>query len=135
MKYGYARVSSQDQNLDRQIDALKAEGIRQIDIYSDKKSGKDLKRKGLTEVLERLQENDELVITSLDRLIKSLLDNCFKKSGLLIDSISILTFSFILLFLYYFSTILILLQCSSVVWRVCVSPIFITTGKRHRLRG
>ena len=33
MKYGYARVSSQDQNLDRQIDALKAEGIRQIDIY------------------------------------------------------------------------------------------------------
>ena len=48
MKYGYARVSSQDQNLDRQIDALKAEGIRQIDIYSDKKSGKDLKRKGLT---------------------------------------------------------------------------------------
>ncbi|MDD7286075.1 MAG: recombinase family protein [Succinivibrio sp.] len=71
MKYGYARVSSQDQNLDRQIDALKAEGIRQIDIYSDKKSGKDLKRKGLTEVLERLQENDELVITSLDRLSRN----------------------------------------------------------------
>ena len=71
MKYGYARVSSQDQNLDRQIDALKAEGIRQIDIYSDKKSGKDLKRKGLTEVLERLQENDELVISSLDRLSRN----------------------------------------------------------------
>ena len=71
MKYGYARVSSQDQNLDRQIDALKAEGIRQIDIYSDKRSGKDLKRKGLTEVLEKLQENDELVITSLDRLSRN----------------------------------------------------------------
>ena len=48
MKYGYARVSSRDQNLDRQIEQLKAAGIDERYIYLDKASGKDFDRKAFT---------------------------------------------------------------------------------------
>ena len=67
--YGYARVSSKDQNLDRQIEALKNYGINDRDIISDKQSGKDFNREGyitLKNIL--LRSNDTLVITELDRL-------------------------------------------------------------------
>ena len=44
MEYGYARVSSKDQNLGRQIAAFKAQGIKAQNVYCDKKSGKDFDR-------------------------------------------------------------------------------------------
>ncbi|MDL2293854.1 recombinase family protein [Ruminococcaceae bacterium OttesenSCG-928-D13] len=74
MTYGYARVSSTDQNLDRQIEALKAEGIDERHILCDKASGKDFDRKaynslvGTADTAPMLREGDLLIILSLDRL-------------------------------------------------------------------
>lgn len=70
--YGYARVSSKDQNLDRQIDQLKAAGVEKI--YQDKASGKSFNRKGWNALIgtenadPALQEGDLLVVVSLDRM-------------------------------------------------------------------
>ena len=67
--YGYARVSSQGQNLDRQVEALKERGIAERDIITDKKSGKDFSRQGYLSLKEHiLHEGDTLVIKELDRL-------------------------------------------------------------------
>ena len=66
--YGYARVSSRDQNLDRQIDALLEYGIPQRSIFADKASGKDFKRPRYKALMRKLQEGDVLVIKSIDRL-------------------------------------------------------------------
>ena len=74
MKYGYARVSSVDQNLDRQLEALRTEGIEERNIITDKQSGKDFDRKGYNSLVgtettaSLLREGDMLVILSLDRL-------------------------------------------------------------------
>lgn len=71
-KYGYARVSSLEQNLDRQIDALK-EYVPEENIVVDKQSGKDLERAGYQALKGRfgLRAGDELYITSLDRLSRT----------------------------------------------------------------
>lgn len=70
--YGYARVSTREQNLDRQIDALRECGVAERDIVSDKASGKDLERNGYLFLKERmLREGDTLVIKSLDRLSRN----------------------------------------------------------------
>ena len=66
--YGYARVSSAGQNLDRQLDALKSAGIEESRIFCDRKSGKDFDRPGWTKLERRLRKGDALVIPSLDRL-------------------------------------------------------------------
>ena len=66
--YGYARVSSAGQNLDRQLDALKSAGIEESRIFCDRKSGKDFDRPGWTKLERRLRKGDTLVIPSLDRL-------------------------------------------------------------------
>ena len=74
MKYGYARVSSRDQNLDRQIEQLKAAGIDERYIYLDKASGKDFDRKAFSTLVGTehtapvLRRGDTLVVLSLDRL-------------------------------------------------------------------
>lgn len=68
----YARVSTREQNLDRQIDALREYGVAERDIVSDKASGKDLERNGYLFLKERmLREGDTLVIKSLDRLSRN----------------------------------------------------------------
>ena len=73
--FGYARVSSTDQNLDRQIEALKPYITDQRYLYTDKASGKDFERKawkalvGTEETLPALQPGDLLVVLSLDRLV------------------------------------------------------------------
>jgi DNA invertase Pin-like site-specific DNA recombinase len=72
IKIGYARVSTGGQNLDRQMDALKAAGCRRV--FADKKSGKDTDRAELRTALEFMQPGDILVIPSLDRLSRSLRD-------------------------------------------------------------
>ena len=71
-KYGYARVSSAEQNLDRQIDALR-EYVPEENIVVDKQSGKDLERAGYQALKGRfgLRAGDELYITSLDRLSRT----------------------------------------------------------------
>jgi DNA invertase Pin-like site-specific DNA recombinase len=72
IKIGYARVSTGGQNLDRQMDALKAAGCRRV--FADKKSGKDTDRPELRTALEFMQPGDILVVPSLDRLSRSLQD-------------------------------------------------------------
>lgn len=75
MLIGYARVSSNDQNLDLQIDALKKIGCSRI--FSDKITGKRKSRPGLDHALSHLRADDTLVIWKLDRLdcsVKGLID-------------------------------------------------------------
>ena len=67
-KFGYARVSSKDQNEIRQILAFKEVGIDERDIYIDKKSGKDFEREQYQLLKSILREGDLLVIHSIDRL-------------------------------------------------------------------
>lgn len=66
--YGYARVSTQEQNEDRQMIALDAAGIPAANIFLDKQSGKDFNRPAYLKLLGELQEGDLLVIKSIDRL-------------------------------------------------------------------
>jgi len=74
-KFGYARVSSKTQNLDRQIIALKESGIDERDIVVDKESGKDFSRAGYLSLRNgMLRAGDTLVIKSLDRLSRNKTD-------------------------------------------------------------
>lgn len=72
--FGYARVSSRDQNLDRQLDQLRQVVPDERNIIIDKQSGKDFDRKGYNSLIGSehnsplLREGDLLIITSLDRL-------------------------------------------------------------------
>lgn len=66
--YGYARVSSRDQNLDRQLDALKAFGVEEGRIFCDHASGKDFDRPAYRTLIEGLGMGDVLVVSSIDRL-------------------------------------------------------------------
>lgn len=66
--YGYARISSTDQNEDRQMLALTEVGVTKRNIFLDKKSGKDFKRPQYQKMLKKLKENDLVYITSIDRL-------------------------------------------------------------------
>lgn len=68
MKYGYARVSSVDQNVARQIDALRSAGIEPDNIFIDKRSGKDFNRPAWKRLMRKLKSGDLLVVLSLDRL-------------------------------------------------------------------
>ena len=70
MKIGYARVSSDDQNLDLQRDALKKAGCQRI--YEEKESGGKTDRAEMTRMLEALRQGDTLVVWRLDRLGRSL---------------------------------------------------------------
>lgn len=66
--FGYCRVSSKEQNEERQIVAFKEYGIDERDIYIDKKSGKDFDREQYNVLKHILRKNDLLVIKSIDRL-------------------------------------------------------------------
>lgn len=66
MKFGYARVSKDDQNLDLQIDALIEYGVDEI--YKEKVTGRKQDRQQLTELLGKIRTGDTLVIWKLDRL-------------------------------------------------------------------
>ena len=66
--FGYARVSSREQNLDRQLDALAEFGLERGQIFSDKASGKDFNRPQWKRLMRRLRAGDVLVVKSIDRL-------------------------------------------------------------------
>ncbi len=66
--YGYVRVSTREQNEERQMIALAEFGVPEKNIYMDKQSGKDFERTGYKRLLRKLREGDTLVIKSIDRL-------------------------------------------------------------------
>lgn len=72
MIIGYARVSTDEQNLDAQLDALK--GVGALRIFSDKISGSLRKRPELDRLLDQLRDGDVIVVTKYDRLARSLRD-------------------------------------------------------------
>ena len=95
--YYYARVSSKEQNLDRQIEAFKALGADERDIITDKESGKDLNRTGYTALKNAmLRKGDTLVVKSLDRLSRNKTDiknelQFFKDNGIRLKVIDLPT--------------------------------------------
>ena len=68
MKIGYARVSTDYQNIQRQIDCLKDQGIEDRFIFMDKQSGKDFEREQYQFMKKTLREGDVLYLDALDRL-------------------------------------------------------------------
>lgn len=74
MRFGYARVSTNEQNYDLQLDALLKDGISQENIFTDKISTrkKSDERKGLNELYSKLREGDEIVVWRLDRFGRTL---------------------------------------------------------------
>ncbi len=90
MKIGYARVSTQDQKLELQLDALTSNGCEQV--FQEKKSGKNKERPELENMLGLLRSGDTVVVWKLDRLGRSLRDLIdlvaeFKKRG--VDFVSL----------------------------------------------
>lgn len=91
LNFGYIRVSTKDQNLDRQIDALLPYVSKDDDgnplIYQDKASGKDMEREGFKEMLRAMRKGDTLYVKSIDRIgrnkhqIKEHLER-FKQKGI-----------------------------------------------------
>ena len=69
MKYGYARVSTNEQDLANQLEQLKNAGAEKI--YSEKYTGTKRDRPKLDELLSILSEGDELIVAKLDRLSRS----------------------------------------------------------------
>lgn len=80
MRVGYARVSTQDQNLNRQLDQLRKEGCERI--VEEKVSGSRADRPELTKMLETIREGDVIVVTELSRLSRSVKE-LFKIVGII----------------------------------------------------
>ena len=74
--YGYVRVSTREQNEDRQIVALKEMGVPESNIYIDKLSGKDFNRPQYKKLLRKLDKNSVLFIKSIDRLGRNYRELC-----------------------------------------------------------
>lgn len=74
MKFGYVRTSTDQQNMELQIEAIKATGVDDRNIYSDKMSGSKRDRPQLNELLGKLRGGDTLVIWKFDRLARSMHD-------------------------------------------------------------
>lgn len=95
--YFYARVSSKEQNLDRQLAAFASLGASERDIITDKESGKDLNRSGYTALkTAMLRSGDTLVVKSLDRLSRNKADiknelQYFKEHGIRLKVIDLPT--------------------------------------------
>ncbi len=68
MIYGYIRVSTREQNEDRQLIAMNKAGVPPENIFADRQSGKDFNRMGYKRLLRRLKRDDLLYIKSIDRL-------------------------------------------------------------------
>ncbi|MBJ8080091.1 recombinase family protein [Bacillus cereus group sp. N14] len=96
INFGYIRVSTKEQNLDRQFTALQSYVTDEKYIYSDKASGKDMEREGFQNMLKAMRGGDTLYIKSIDRLgrnkqqIKDYLEY-FKKEGIRVKIIDLPT--------------------------------------------
>lgn len=93
MKFGYTRISTPDQQVNLQIDALLNYGIDKDNIFSDIVSGSKKERPQLNRLLDRLRPGDEVVVWRLDRLgrsIKDLLEliNDFNSKGIMFRSLT-----------------------------------------------
>ena len=66
--YGYIRVSTREQNEDRQVIALREVGVPERNVYIDKQSGKDFERPQYKKLLRKMKKDDLLYIKSIDRL-------------------------------------------------------------------
>lgn len=66
--YGYIRVSTREQNEDRQVRAMERFGVAPDDMFFDKQSGKDFARPGYRRLMQKIKPGDILVIKSIDRL-------------------------------------------------------------------
>ena len=66
--YGYARVSTKEQNMDRQIKALEEFGVPVKNIYKEKETGRDFERPAYKRLMRKLRVEDVLVVKSIDRL-------------------------------------------------------------------
>ena len=71
-KYAYIRVSTKEQNIDRQLVALKPYGIPEQNIYCDYQSGKDFDRPAYKKLLGKLKRGDLLIVKSIDRFLINL---------------------------------------------------------------
>lgn len=74
MKFVYRRVSSYDQNLDRQLQDKPFKDTEDYRVFSDKKSGKNFSREGWKDLVSRLHRGDEIYIHSLDRMGRNLVE-------------------------------------------------------------
>lgn len=72
--YGYARVSTQGQDLAEQRGALVNHGVMMPNLFTDKMTGRRMDRPGLTKLLAQLQPGDQVIVTKLDRLGRSTTD-------------------------------------------------------------
>ena len=68
MKYGYVRVSTKEQNIDRQLVEMYAQGLNDKTIFIDKQSGKDFERDEYQKLKKKLKSGDLLIIKSINRL-------------------------------------------------------------------
>lgn len=99
ISFGYVRVSTKEQNLDRQYEALKSYVTDEKYIYSDKASGKDMERDGFQNMLKAMRKGDTLYLKSIDRLgrnkqqIKEYLEY-FQKEGIRVKVIDLPTTMF-----------------------------------------
>lgn len=84
MKFGYARVSTNEQNLNLQLDALLGEGIENEHIYADKVTGSGSEREKLDELFKVLRKGDVLYVWKMDRMARSLIH--FTKIANLLES-------------------------------------------------
>lgn len=66
--YGYIRVSTREQNIERQMISLLDAGVNQKDIYIDKQSGKNFQRPAYKKLMRRVREGDLIIVKSIDRL-------------------------------------------------------------------
>lgn len=67
MTYGYIRVSSKEQNEDRQLIAMQQYNVPDSNIFIDRQSGKDFNRKNYKKLLRKIKENDLIIVKSIDR--------------------------------------------------------------------
>ena len=81
--YGYVRVSSTDQNEDRQLIALREQGVDEKNIFIDKQSGKDFERPNYKKLVRKLKAGDLLYIISIDRLGRNY--EKFKNNGVFLQ--------------------------------------------------
>ncbi len=135
--YGYIRVSTKEQNEDRQLIALNEYNVPEKNIYMDKQSGKDFDRKQYKRMLKSVKENDLIIIKSIDRLGRNYAEileqwrtiTKIKKADIFVIDISIL--NIIIFFSYFFTMVgLYLKECILLFFQVCN----LRYGKGHLMK-